>query len=107
MLGYYDDDMLCKALGRLVLAECMDLYEWADGSYLMCYIWACYVGCDVDENGLGKGPSLLKCDGTIVCGLLEHGQMPYDDVLRHRLACAECAAAVIDSYQIVPGFLDV
>ena len=31
------------------------------------------MGCDADEKGLGKGPSLLKRDGTIVCGLLEHG----------------------------------
>ena len=30
------NDMLCKTLGWLVLTECMDLYEWADGSYLVC-----------------------------------------------------------------------
>ena len=35
----------------------------------------------------------------IMCGLLEHGQKPYDDVLSNGLACVECAAAVIDSYQ--------
>ena len=62
----------------------------------MCYIWACCVGCDVDEKGLGRGLSLLKHDGTIVCGLPEHGQKPHDDVL-HGLACAECIAAVISS----------
>ena len=55
MLGYRDDDMLCKTLGWLVLAECMDLYEWADDSYLMCCRWACCVGCDADEKGLGRG----------------------------------------------------
>ena len=55
MLGYCDDDMLCKALGWLVLAECMGLCKWADGSYLMCCKWACCVGCDVDEKGLDKG----------------------------------------------------
>ena len=65
------------------------------------------MGCDVDEKGLGKGPSLLKCDGTIVCGLLEHGQKPHNDVLGHGLAYAECAAAVIGSYQAVPDFVDV
>ena len=35
--GCCDDDMLCKTVDWLVLAECMDLYEWADGSYLVCY----------------------------------------------------------------------
>ena len=67
------------------------------------------MGCDADEKGkgLGRGPSLLKRDGTIVCGLLEHGQKPPDDVLRHGLTCAECAAAVINSYQAVLNFLDV
>ena len=50
----------------------MDLYEWADGSYLVYCIWTCCVG-DVDEKGLGRGTRLLKCDGTIMCGLLEHG----------------------------------
>ena len=85
----------------------MDLYEWADGSYLMCCKWISCVGCDADEKGLGRGPSLLKCDGTIVCGLLEHGRKPHDNVLRHGLACAECATAVISSYLVVPSFLDV
>ena len=51
----------------------MDLCEWVDGSYLMCCIWAYCVGCDTDEKGLDRGPSLLKRDGPIVCGLLEHG----------------------------------
>ena len=81
MLGCCDDDMQCKALGWLVLVECMNLYEWADGSYLICCIWPCYVGCDADEKGLGRGPSLLKRGGTIVCRLLEHEQKPHDDVL--------------------------
>ena len=65
------------------------------------------MGCDADEKGLSEGPSLLKHDGTIVCGLLEHGQRPHDDVLRHGLASAKCATAVISSYQAVLGFLDV
>ena len=56
---------------------------------------------------MGRGPSLLKRNRTIVCGLLEHGQKPHDDVLRHGLACAECATAIIGSYQAVPGFVDV
>ena len=30
------DDMLCKTLGWLVLTEWIKLYEWADGSYLVC-----------------------------------------------------------------------
>ena len=30
------NDMLCKTLGWLVLAECMDLCKWADGCYLVC-----------------------------------------------------------------------
>ena len=34
-----------------------------------------------------------------MCGLLEHGQKPYDDVLSNGLACVECAAAVIGSYK--------
>ena len=44
--------------------------------------------------------------GTSVCGLLEHGLKPHD-VLRHGLACEECAAAVISSYQAIFSFLDV
>ena len=64
------------------------------------------MGCDANEKGLGKGPSLLKCDGTIVCGLLGHGQKPHD-VLRYGLACAECAVTIINNYQAVPSFLDV
>ena len=56
------------------------------------------MGCDADEKGLGKGPSLLKRDGTIVCGLLEHGQKPHDDMLRHGLACAECASVVTKQF---------
>ena len=55
MLGYCDDDMLCKALGWLVLAKCRDLCEWTDDSDLKCCIWACCVGCDADEKGLGRG----------------------------------------------------
>ena len=65
------------------------------------------MGCNANEKGLGRGPRLLKRDGTIMCGLLEHGQKPHDDVLSNGLACAECAAAVIDSYQTFPGFVDV
>ena len=42
-----------------------------------------------------------------MCGLLEHGQKPYDDVLSNGLACAECSAVVICSYQTFPGFVDV
>ena len=107
MLGCCDDDMLCKTLGWLMLAECMDLYKWADGNYLRCYIWACCMGCNADEKGLGRGPSLLKRDGTIVCRPLEHGQKPHD-VLRHiGLACAKCAVAISSSYQAVPSFLNV
>ena len=106
VLGCCDDDMMCQALGWLVLAECMDLCEWVDGNYLMCYIQACCVGCDANEKGLGRGQSLLKRDRTIVCGLLEHGQRPHD-VLRYGLACAEYAAIVISSYQTVLSFLDV
>ena len=107
VLSCYDDDMLCKTLGWLVLAKCMDLYEWADGNYLVYCSWTCYVGCDADEKGLGKGPRLLKRGKTIMCGLLEHGQKPHDDVLSNGLACAECAAAVIGSYQTFPDFVDV
>ena len=62
------------------------------------------MGCDANEKGLGRGPSLLKRDGRIVCGLLEHGQKPPDDVLRRGLTCAECATAVINSYQAIPAF---
>ena len=72
MLGCYNDDMLCKTLGLLVLAKCMDLYEWADGSHLVCYRWTCYVGCDADEKGMGRGPRLPKRGETIMCGLLEN-----------------------------------
>ena len=107
VLGCCDDDMLCKTLGWLVLVKCMDLYEWADGSYLVCCRWTCYVGCDADEKGLGRGSRLLKRGGTIMCGLLEHRQKPHDNVLSNGLAYAECAAAVIDNYQTVPGFVDV
>ena len=60
MLGCCDDDMLYKALGWLVLVECIDLCEWADDSCLKCCKWACYVGCDADEKNLGRGPRLLK-----------------------------------------------
>ena len=49
------------------------------------------------------GAKLLKRDGVIMCGLLEHVQGPHE-VLSDGLACA---AAVIGSYQAVPGFLDV
>ena len=42
-----------------------------------------------------------------MCGLLEHGQKPHEDVLSNGLACAECAAVVIGSYQTFPGFVDV
>ena len=35
----------------------------------------------------------------IMCGLLEHGQKTHEDVLSNGLACAECAVAVIGSYQ--------
>ena len=55
VVGCCDDDILCKALGWLVLAECMGLCKWADGIYLICCKWACCVGCDVDEKGLDKG----------------------------------------------------
>ena len=65
------------------------------------------MGCDADKKGLGRGPRLLKRDGTIMCGLLEHGQKPHDDVLSNGLACAECVEAVISSYQAIPGFVDV
>ena len=65
------------------------------------------MGYDADEKGLGRGPRLLKRDGTIMCGLLEHGQKPFSDVLSNGLAYAECAAVVIGSYQAVPGFVDV
>ena len=65
------------------------------------------MGCDADEKGLRRGPSLLKRDETIMCGLLEHGQKPHDDVLSNELACAECATVVISSYQVVPGFVNV
>ena len=65
------------------------------------------MSCDADEKGLGKGPRLLKRGKTIMCGLLEHGQKPHDDVLSNGLACAECAAAVIGSYQTFPDFVDV
>ena len=65
------------------------------------------MGCDADEKGLGRGLRVLKRDGIIVCGLLEHGQKPHDDVLSNGLAYAECAAVVIGSYQAVPGFVDV
>ena len=65
------------------------------------------MGYDADEKGLGRGPRLLKRGGTIMCGLLEHGQKPHDDVLSNGLACAECAAAIIGSYQTVLGFVDV
>ena len=85
----------------------MDLCEWVDGSYLMCCIWASCVGRDADEKGLGRGPTLLKHGGKIVCELLEYGQKPYDNVLRHKLTCVKCAAAIISSYQTVPNFLDV
>ena len=70
----------------------------------MCYIWACCVGCDANEKGLGRGHDFkIVLD---VCRLLEHGQKPHD-VLRYGLACAECATAVIESYQAVPSLLDV
>ena len=62
---------------------------------------------DVDEKGLGRGTRLLKCDGTIMYGLLEHGQKPHDDVLSNGLACIECATVVIDNYQAVPDFVDI
>ena len=39
------------------------------------------MSCDANEKGLGKGPRLLKRGKTIMCGLLEHGQKPHDDVL--------------------------
>ena len=65
------------------------------------------MGYDADEKGLGRGPRLLKCGGTIMCGLLEHGQKLHDDVLSNGLACAECATAVIGSYQTILGFVDV
>ena len=65
------------------------------------------MGCDANEKGLGRRPSLQKRNGTSVCGLLEHEQKPHDDVLRHGLACAKCAAAIISSYQAVPSFMDV
>ena len=107
MLGCCDDDMMCKTLDWLVLAKCMDLYEWVDGSYLVCCRWTCYVGCDANEKGLGRGSRLLKRGGTIMCGLLEHGQKPQDDMLSNGLTCAECAATVISSYQTVPDFMDV
>lgn len=55
MLGGCDDDMLCKALDWLVLAECIDLCEWADGSYLICCKWACFMGYDANKMGLGRG----------------------------------------------------
>ena len=38
-------------------------------------------------------------DETIMFGLLEHGQKPHDDVLNNGLACVECVATVIGSYQ--------
>ena len=47
--------MLCKALGWLVLVECIDLCEWADDSYLKCCKWAYCMGYDADEKSLGKG----------------------------------------------------
>ena len=47
--------MLCKALGWLVVTECMDLCEWADDSYFKCYKWACGVSCDANEKGLDRG----------------------------------------------------
>ena len=65
------------------------------------------MGCDADEKGLDRGSRLLKRGKTIMCKLLEHGQKPYDDVLSNGLACAECATAVIGSYQTFPGFMDV
>ena len=65
------------------------------------------MGYNADEKGLGRGPRLLKRDGTIMCGLLEHGQNSHDNVLSNELACAECAAAVIGSCQTVPGFVDI
>ena len=65
------------------------------------------MGCNADEKGLGRGPRLLKCGGIIMCGLLEHGQKPHDEVLNNGLACAECAATVMGSYQTFPGFVDV
>ena len=65
------------------------------------------MGCDADEKGLGRGSRLLKRGGTIMCELQKHGQKPHDDVLSNGLACAECAAAVISSYQTFPSFVDV
>ena len=64
------------------------------------------MGCMLMRKGLGRGPRLLKRDGTIMCGILEHGQKPHDDVLSNGLACAECAAAVTSNYQAVPSFPD-
>ena len=56
---------------------------------------------------MGRGPRVLKRGETIMCGLLEHGQKPHDDVLSNGLACVECATTVISSYQTFPGFVDV
>ena len=65
------------------------------------------MGCDADEKGLSRESRLLKRNGNIICGLLEHGQKPHDDVLSNGLACAKFAVAVIGSYQTFPGFVDV
>ena len=71
MLDYCDDDMLCKALGWLVLAKCMDLCERFDGSYWYAayghIMWAVML-----MRRVWAGAKLLKRDGVIMCGLLEH-----------------------------------
>ena len=74
MLGYCDDMMLHA---RHWAGGCMDLCKRANGSYLVCCKWTCCVGCDADEEGVGRGQASQNVWKHIVwaAGALDRGPM--------------------------------